>query len=64
MRVSGTEPGVMTGSEYFFHELSETTLLLHYYIAMCGSNFSKTDFAKLIFLLSKKIFLKIFSEQE
>ncbi len=44
MRVSGTEPGVMTGSEYFFHELSETTLLLHYYIAMCGHYYCESGY--------------------
>ena len=44
MRVSGTEPGVMTGSEYFFHEISETTLLLHYYLAMCGHYYCETGY--------------------
>lgn len=44
MRVSGTEPGVMTGSEYFYHEISETTLLLHYYIAMCGHYYCETGY--------------------
>ena len=44
MRVRGTEPGVMTGSEYFFHEISETTLLLHYYPAMCGHYYCETGY--------------------
>lgn len=44
MRVSGTEPGVMTGSEYFFHDISETTLLLHYYLAMCGHYYCETGY--------------------
>lgn len=44
MRISGTEPGVMTGSEYFFHEISETTLLLHYYIAMCGHYYCEAGY--------------------
>ena len=44
MRANNAEPGVMVGSEYYVHEISQTALMLHYYIAAAGHYHCETGY--------------------